>query len=390
MHLAGIEVTAVEMLPQIMMFLDWEMAKLLENYIRARANVITCCQVVELQGADGKLTGVKLDNGAELPCELAVIAVGVRPASELAVDADLEVGQRGGIVVNEFMQTSDPDIYAVGDCVELMNLVSGQKVMAPFGDLANLEGRIAGQNVATDAHVKFKGTFQTGICKVFDYAVGSTGLSEAKARDAGFRKVTSVIYAGLDKPSFMGGLPIVMKMVADNESGRVLGVQGVGPGDVSKRIAIAATALQAQFTVEDFVNLDLPYAPPFSPAIDPIIAAAHVLENKMLGRMKGISAVELKKKLDAGADLFLLDTRDPSEFESLRLGLGEKLIPMGALRDNCHQIPEDKNTEIVCFCKISMRGYEAASLLEARGWTNVKVLEGGLLAWPFSFDKVNR
>lgn len=179
LQLAGIEITVIEMLPQLLTFLDWELAKLVENHVRSKnANVITDNGIAEFLGENGRLTGVKLQNGIELPCELAVVAIGVNPNSKLARDAGLEIGSTGGIVVNEYMQTSDPDIYAAGDCVESLNLITGKKVHAPYGDLANLQGRVAGENAAAGNSATFPGTIQTGICKVFDFAAGSTGLSE--------------------------------------------------------------------------------------------------------------------------------------------------------------------------------------------------------------------
>ena len=387
LHLAGIEITVVEMLPQILMFLDWEMAKLVENHMHAKgAHVITENPVAEFLGVDGKLTGVKLKNGTELSCELAVVATGVRPNVKLAAAADLEIGERGGIAVNEELQTSDPDIYAAGDCIEIPNLLTGKMVHAPYGDLANLQGRVVGQNVTTDRQVKFPGTLQTGICKVFDYSAGATGLSERSALAAGFDAV-SAVYAAPDKPGFMGAKLLVMKMVADKSTGKLLGLQCVGPGDVSKRIAAAAMALHGKLTVIDLTVADLPYAPPFSPAIDNLIACAHVLENKMDGRMTGISTRKVKTKVDAREDVFILDTRGPDEYEQMRLGIGEVLIPLGALRKRLGELPADRDQEIICFCKISLRGYEAASLLEANGWTNVKVMEGGIMAWPFKREK---
>jgi len=387
LQLADIEITVVEMLPQVLMFLDWELAKLVENHMRAKgAHVVTENPVAAFLGKDGKLTGVKLKNGTELSCDLAVVATGVRPNSKLATDAGLEVGKRGGIAVNEFLQTSDPDIYAAGDCIEVANRITGEKVHAPYGDLANLEGRVVGQNVIEGPKVTFPGTFQTGVCKVFDFGAGATGLSERTAQAAGFETV-SVIMAAPDRPGFMGGKLLVMKMVAETSSGKLLGVQCVGPGDVSKRIASAAMALQGGLTITDLTVADLPYAPPFSPAVDNFIATAHVLENKMTARMTGISCREVKAKVDAKEDVFILDTRGPDEYEQMRLGIGEVLIPLGALRKRMDELPEDKNKEIICFCKISLRGYEAASLLEAHGWTNVKVMEGGVMAWPFAREK---
>ncbi len=134
-------------------------------------------------------------------------------------------------------------------------------------------------------------------------------------------------------------------------------------------------------------TLDLPYAPPFSPAVDNIIAAAHALENIMSGRMNGISCREVKAKVDAGEDVYILDNRGPGEYQEMRLGIGEVLIPIGDLRKRINELPEDKNKEVICYCKISLRGYEAASLLMANGWTNVKVMEGGIMAWPFAREK---
>lgn len=387
LHLAGIEITLVEMMPQLLMFLDWEMAKILENHIKSKAAiVITENPVAAFLGDNGRLSGVKLKNGIELPCELAVVAVGVKPNAQLARDAGIKIGPRGGIQVNPFMQTSHPDIYAVGDCVEIPNLLTGESVLAPYGDLANLEGRVAGQNVVLGNQVKFPGTIQTGVCKVFDYNAGSTGLSESRARHAGF-DVVSVLTAAPDKPHFMGGKMLILKMVADKKTGRLLGLQAVGPGDVSKRIATAAMAIQGKLTISDIINSDLPYAPPFSPAIDNFITAAHALENKMLGRMLGVSCREVREKLRRGEKPYLIDVRSAEEFEKTRLGIGENLIPLGALRSRLGELPADKNAEIVCYCTISLRGYEAAGVLMANGWTHVAVMEGGITAWPFEKEK---
>ncbi|MDD2321453.1 MAG: FAD-dependent oxidoreductase [Geobacteraceae bacterium] len=388
LQLSGIDITVIEMLPQILMFLDWELAKVLENHVRSKAaNVITDVKLAGFLGENGQLKAVKLENGTELPCELAVLAIGVIPNIELAQATGLEIGETGGILVNEYMQTSDPNIYAVGDCVELVHRITGKKTRAPFGDLANLEGRVAGENAALGNCVTFPGTIHTGICKVFDFNAGSTGLSESRARQEGYQNIVTVINASLDKPEFMGAKLLISKMVVDGDSGRILGVQCAGPGDVGKQISMAAMAILGKLTVADVVNADLPYAPPFSLAIDHFIATAHLMENKLKGRLNGIGAVELKKELDAGNKPFLLDVRTPGEFEMMRIGIGETLIPIGDLRNRLGDLPQDKDREIVCYCKISLRGYEAAVLLNAAGWNNVKVLEGGVMAWPYGREK---
>ncbi len=388
LQLGGVQITVVEMLDQVLSFLDWEMAKHVENHIRANgSDVITGCGVSEFLGKDGKVTGVKLSDGRTLDCDLAVVSIGVRPNSRLAKDAGLDIGQRGGIAVNTFMQTSDPDIYAGGDCVEVTNLVTHEKSLWPMGDAANLEGRVAAQNMVLGNNVEYDGMIGTGICKVFEYVAGSTGLSEKQAAKLGYSNIMTAIQAAPDKPGFMGAKPVLIKLVADRTTCRLLGMQAIGTGDVSKRLAIGAMAIHGKMHVYDLVNLDLPYAPPFSPAIDNFIIAAHVLQNKCLGRMEGISAMAVKAQLDAGKKPFILDVRGADEFEVMRLGVGEVLIPLGTLRTNLHKLPEDKTAEIIVYCKISLRGYEAYCCLKAKGYTNVKVMEGGILGWPYPREK---
>jgi len=388
LHLAGIEITVVELLPQLLTFLDWELAKLVENHVKSKgANVITSNGVAEFLGENGKLTAVKLQNGAELACELAVVAIGVTPNVKLAKEAGLKIGKLGGINVNKYMQTFDKDIYAAGDCVETVNRITGKKVLAPYGDLANLQGRVAGENAASENCVTFPGTIQTGICKVFDYSAGSTGLSETIAKKLGYSDIITVINVSPDKPGYMEGKLLVTKLIADRKTGKLLGAQCIGPGNVSKQIAQWAMAIQGKLTVEDLVNADLPYAPPFSLAIDHFIATAHLMQNKIKGRLKGISSKEVKEKVTADEKPFLIDVRGPDEFEQMRLGIGETLIPLGALRKRLKELPEDKNKEIICYCKISLRGYEAALVLEGNGWKNVKVMEGGVMAWPYPREK---
>lgn len=388
LKLAGFEVTVVEMLDQVLPFLDWEMAKLLENYMASKGmQVRTGTAVTGFTGEDGKLKGVKLDDGSQLDCDLAVIAIGVRPNAKLAKEAGLAIGQKGGITVNRFMQTNDQSIYAAGDCVEVTNLVTHNKQHFPMGDLANLEGRVAAQNIVCGNIVEFEGVVGTGICKIVDYTAGATGLSEKMARAEGYTNVVTAIHASPDKPGFMGAKPIIIKMIACKTTGKFLGMQAVGLGDVAKRVAMAAVALQGHLSISQMVNLDLPYAPPFSPAIDNFIAAVHVIENKWLNKMTGISCREVKGKIDAGEDFLLLDVRGPGEYEQMRLGVGEELIPLGSLRNSLDKLPKNKDKEIIVYCKISLRGYEASCFLTAKGYTNVKVMEGGVITWPFKREK---
>ncbi|KXX63672.1 FAD-dependent oxidoreductase [Marichromatium gracile] len=388
LHLAGIQTTVIEKTDSILPFLDRQLAHLVENEVRRQgADIITGNGVAAFLGEDGKLAGVKLDNGTELPCELAVVAVGVRPNVALAEAAGLEIGALGGIKVNERMQTSNPDIYAAGDCVECRSLITGEPVRAPYGDLANLQGRVIGQNLIKPDSASFPGITHTGICKVFDYTIGFTGLNAEQARASGITDIETVTISGLDIPGYMGGKVLISQMVAERASGRIIGFQCIGPGDASKRVATVAMAIRGGLGIEELANADLPYAPPYSLALDHVIVSAHVLENKLKGHLQGLSAAELKQRVDSGAECFIIDTRTPQEYEEERLGIGEHLIPVGALRSRLDELPADKSQEIILYCKVSMRGYEAAAALKANGWTNVKVLEGGLLAWPYPREK---
>ena len=380
LHLAGIHITLIELLPQLLTFLDKHMARLVEKYVQTKVNVILQNGVASFLGENGVLKAVKLQDGTEIPCDLAVVAIGVTPNNKLAKEAGLAIGETGGILVDEYMQTVDPDIYAIGDCVEIPHLITRKPVHAPFGDLANLQGRVAGENLISGNVVKFPGTIQTGICKVFDYGVGSTGLSEKNALKLGYTDIETVVNASLDKPGLMNGNLLITKLLVEKRSGKILGAQMIGPGDVSKQVAIWAMAIKGQFNVDDMVNADLPYAPPFSLAIDHSVATAHVMQNKLKGLFRGISAEQLKDKLKNKEPMLLLDVRNPNEFEEVRLGIGERLVPLGQLRNRLGEMPEDKSREIITWCKISLRGYEAALILQANGYTNVKVLKGGIAA----------
>jgi rhodanese-related sulfurtransferase len=309
------------------------------------------------------------------------MAIGVRPNTQLARAAGLQIGSCGGIRVDSYLQTSDPDIYAAGDCIEVTHRVTGENRHIPLGDLANLQGRVVGQNVVLGNVARYPGVLGTGACKVFDFNVGSTGMWEQALLRGGRRDLVTAICSQSDLPGYMGGRPLTIKLVADSNNGKLLGMQAVGLGDVTKRVAVAATAMYGALTVEEMVNLDLPYAPPYSQAIDPIITASHVLDNKLKGRMRGTNALEVQQRLDRGERLFLLDVRNPGEFEAMRLERGEKLIPLGKLRGSTAELPQDRSAEIIVYCKISLRGYEAAILLQAMGYSNVKVMEGGLQAW---------
>ncbi len=378
----GMQVTVVELCGQVLPgILDEEMANLLEQHIKSKGvTVMTSCRVSGFTGTD-RVEQVVTDQG-EVIADLVVLAIGARPNVELARNAGLVIGSTGAIAVDNHLRTSDPTIYACGDCCEAVNLVTGAPLYAPLGSTANKQGRVAAIN-ATGGDATFAGVLGTAILKVFDFNAGKTGLTEGAARAAGFT-VETVLSPAPDRAHFYpAAKPIALKLVADTATGRLLGVQAVGPGGVDKRLDVASTALAFRANVEQVSHLDLAYAPPFSAAMDNLIVAADILKNKLSGHAKGISPGQLKQMQDDGDDFVLLDVRSPAEHAAMRIS-GAKLVPLGALREKLDTLPKDK--EIVTFCKISLRGYEAQKILNAAGFTKVRFLDGGILTWPYGVE----
>jgi NADPH-dependent 2,4-dienoyl-CoA reductase/sulfur reductase-like enzyme/rhodanese-related sulfurtransferase len=376
-HEMGCRITVVEFLPNILPMMDPEMSTLVERHFESKGvRIKTGTKVVEFVGTE-QVEKVVTDQG-EIPADIVIMAVGVRPSTQLAEEAGLAIGSTRAIAVNDQMQTSDSDIYAVGDCAEKVHLVTGKPCYVPLGSTANKEGRVAANAVCGFAD-SFPGVLGSAICKIFDFSVARTGLGEKEAREAGYDVVTCQAPAP-DKPHFIPGAKLLfLKLIADRKTRKLLGAQATGMGVADRRIDIAATALTAGMTVDQLAQLDLSYAPPFSPALDNIIAAANILRNKMDGHMDGISPMEVQSLLEKGEAVTLLDVRTPAEVEQMRIE-GATHIPLGAVRRRMDEL--DKAKPVVAFCKISLRGYEAALILKQAGFADVKVMDGGILMWP--------
>ncbi|AAR34124.2 FAD-dependent oxidoreductase [Geobacter sulfurreducens] len=376
----GLQVAVVEMRDQMLPgVLDWEMAALVEKQLRQQGvTVMTGSAVTGLVG-DAAVEAVQIGD-VRIPADLVVLAPGVAPNVELARGAGLEIGPTGAIAVDTRQCTTDPDIYACGDCCETTHLITGKKVFIPLGSTANKQGRVAGINAA-GGEATFAGVIGTSILRVFAVNAGKTGLTEAEAKAHGF-EVETVLSPSHDKAHFFpGAKPIILKLVAERGTGRILGLQAVGEGAVDKRLDAAATAITFGATAEQVAQLDLAYAPPYSAAMDNLIVAADILKNKLAGHARGITPREVKRKFDEGDDFILLDVRSPAEHNAVGIE-GAKLIPLGMLREKLEELPRDK--EIIAFCKISLRGYEAQKILDAAGFRNAKFMDGGILAWPFA------
>ncbi|HGE70120.1 TPA: pyridine nucleotide-disulfide oxidoreductase [Candidatus Poribacteria bacterium] len=379
----GLEVTVVEMIDRLLpKLLDAEISAYLAKYLRSQGIKLRLSEkAIKLEGDENNNVRKVITDKSEISADMIVTAIGVRPNVELAKNAGLKIGETGAIWVDEYLRTSDPDIYAGGDCVENTHLVTGKKVYVPLGSTANKHGRIIGDNV-TGGSEKFNGVLGTTIFKILDYTVGCTGLTERYARELGYNVVTCIAPGSDVAHYYPESALILIKLVVNKDNGKILGAQMIGPGDIDKRLDVVATTMTYGGTVRELANTDLGYAPPYSSAIDMVAHAANIIRNKIDGIAKSITPMEVKAKMDAGEDFILLDVRTPAELIKNKIDDPRvKYIPLGALRSRANELPKDK--EIIAFCAISLRGYEAQTILDGLGFTNVKFMDGGLAAWTY-------
>jgi len=377
----GLSVSLIEMADQIMPgVLDHDIATFTTKHLKQKGVDLVLGERVSAVLGDTKATGVKTDQ-REVDADAVIIAVGTRPNDALAREAGIECMARGGIVVNSYCQTSDPDIYAGGDCAvnSYIDRIVGSPMYVPLGSTANKHGRVIANHIAGIA-VPFGGISGTGIVKAFDFNISRTGLSERQAHQMNL-DIETTYWSGPDRPHYMpNSKPLLIKMMACKKTRKLLGVQAAGMGDVARRIDTAAAVIRFGGTLDELADIDFAYAPPFSPPIDPLATCAHILLNKLDGIAKGISAYEAKKRIEKG-DIVLLDVRTPGEIEMMQLPYSTTKIPLGALREKADTLPKDK--DIIAFCKVSMRGYEAQRILNAKGFDRVFFIEGGIIGWPF-------
>jgi rhodanese-related sulfurtransferase len=312
---------------------------------------------------------------------MVILTMGVEPNVELARKAGLKIGETGAIAVNKYLQTSDPSIYAAGDCAESVHRLLDKPYYLPLGSIANRQGRIAGTNAARKQQQTFDPITGTVIFKVFDYHVAKTGLNEQEVRAMGCTPVSSFISEN-DRERFIpGSEKINIKMTACTRMKRLVGVQIIGKGDVSKRIDLAALLISKKGKVEDLLSVDLGYAPAFSNAMGAIVVAANVLQNKLEGRFMGIPASEALDLLkhDRVKNRFI-DVRDAQEYEEERIE-GTVSIPLENMLSRIEEIPQNKS--VILVSNTGARAYQGALILQAKGYRDVKILEGGLSMWPY-------
>jgi len=370
----GIQVSVIEMLDQVMAPIDFEMAQQVHAHLRNKGVDLRLGDGVKEFNYNNGITTVTLASGAKVDAEIVLLSIGVRPQTQLAKDAGLELNERGGIVVDGTLKTSDPNIYAIGDAIEVTDFVQGIKAMVPLAGPANKQGRIAANNIA-GANEVYKGTQGTSIAKVFDLTVASTGVNEKSLKRAG--KVygvdfwTSIIHSKSHAGYYPGALPMALKLIFDDK-GKVLGSQIVGYEGVDKRIDVIATAIRFGGTIEDLKELELAYAPPYSSAKDPVNMAGFTAENILKGDLKVIQWHELDA-LDPEKSV-VVDVRDAVERELGYVG-GSVNIPVDELRARHGEL--DKSKTIVVYCAVGLRGYIAARILKQLGFEDVSNLSGG-------------
>jgi len=379
----GLDVTVVEALNWVMpALLDFEVSTYVGKYLQDKGVKLLFGQrVIGFQGDRQGWVRRVITEDTELEANLVLLALGSKPNTELAQDAGLDIGLTGGITINHFLQTSEADIYAGGDCVENVNRITRQKIQAPLGSTANKHGRVIGTNV-TGGFETFPGVLNTTIAKVLGYNVARVGLNELQAREAGYDVVTCLVPGYEHATYYPNGKEILVKLVAEKFNNRLLGGQVAGPGEAAKRIDVLATALTFGATVDDLANLDLAYAPPYNSAMDPLHNAANVIRNKHSGYAKTLTPMEVKDKLEKGDEFILLDVRSPDEWETCHIETPQaKLLPLRELRARLNELPKD--TEIVTFCRTSVRAYQAQRILEGAGFERIKFMDGSIAAWPY-------
>ena len=368
LHHLGIKVTLLEMLNQVMAPIDYEMAAMVHQHLQFKRVRLSLGDGLKSIQANRPLN-VVLNSGKTVDSDMVILSVGVRPETTLAKEAELELGARGVIKVNEHLQTSDPDIYALGDAVEVTNIISGKQVNLPLAGPASKQARIAADHII-GRQVAFKGVEGTSIVKVFDLTVASTGLNSKQLDDLGLPYKNALIHASNHAGYYPGASPMAFKLLFSPE-GKIYGAQLVGLEGVDKRVDVIATAIHFGGTVYDLEELELAYAPPFGASRDPVNIVGFLAGNMLRGDLETIDWVEVDQ-LD-NSKYVVLDVREPEEMAIGEIN-GSLKIPIDQLRARYTEIPKDKR--IFIYCQVGQRGYFAARILKQLGFDTVN-LNGG-------------
>ena len=363
-----IDVTIVERENKITPTLDEDMAKFLQTaLIKKGIKIKTSTSIVNI--SENKVT---FENGEEELADMVIMATGVRPNTSLAKESGIELGVTGAIKVNNQMETNVPDIYACGDCIETFSIITGKPVYRPLGSTANKTGRIAGDSL-TGGKLQYRGNLSTGIFKLFDMTVATTGLNEKEAREEGYDVIVCHNIKP-DKPSYFKGKEMVIKAIADKKTERILGVQIVGYEGVDKRVDVFATLITYGAKVDELFHLDLAYAPPFSTTKDPVHYTGMILDNALNRDREIITNKELKELINEGKEIQVVDARVNKQYEENHVENACNM-PHGNLRNDLEKL--DKNKITVTYCNKGVTGNAAQNILINYGFKKVYNLSGG-------------
>lgn len=375
LHDLGIQVDVVEMANQVMAPLDFSMAAIVHRQLTDKGVGLHLEDgVSRFEEKDGGVT-VHLRSGKQIATDMVLLSIGVRPETKLAKDAGLAIGERGGIAVNDYMQTSDADIYALGDAVEVRHLVTGQPALIPLAGPANKLGRIVADNIVFGNKKKYPGSIGTSIAKVFDLTVAAAGANAKLLQRNNIPYISSYTHGASHAGYYPGAVPLSIKILFAPENGKLLGAQIVGFNGVDKRIEMLAQVIQRGGTVHDLAELEHAYAPPYSSAKDPVNMAGFVAENILNKKSRIILWRELA---ELPADTIRIDVRTHDEY---KLGTipGFINIPVDELREHLDELPKEK--PIVVTCAVGLRGYLAYRILVQNGFKHVRNLSGGYKTW---------
>ncbi|MBT2689126.1 CoA-disulfide reductase [Bacillus sp. ISL-47] len=373
----GIEVTLVEMANQIMAPIDFEMAAILHQHLREKGVKLILEDGVKSFENNGKR--IMLNSGIAIDTDMIILAIGVKPESKLAKEAGLEIGERGGIKVNERMQTADSSIFAIGDAIEVTDYINSKPTQIPLAWPANRQGRIVA-DVMNGIDAKYPGTLGTSIAKVFDMTVAATGNNEKTLKRLGISYDVVHVHPSSHAGYYPGAFPIALKLIFDRETGKIFGAQAVSYDGADKRIDVLATAIKGGLTIFDLPDLELAYAPPFSSAKDPVNMAGYAAKNIAEGLVETIQWHEINDLIEQGKTV--IDVREEIE-RDMGFIEGSTNIPLGELRERLAELPQDE--EIYIYCQVGLRGYLATRILVQNGF-NVKNLDGGYKTYSCVYD----
>ena len=380
---AGVEVSVVEMADQVMGPIDYSMASLVHEHLQQKGVKLYLGQAVEgFEQTDGGLD-VAFKSGIRLHVDLVILSIGVRAETRLASEAGLKLGEMKGIYVNEYLQTSDEDVYAVGDAIEFPHPLTGKPWLNFLAGPANRQARIVADNLVFGNRVAYEGSIGTSIAKVFDLTVASTGLPAKRLKQMGIDYLSSTTHSASHAGYYPGALQMAVKVTFSPKDGRLYGAQIVGCDGVDKRIDELALVIKQGGTVYDLTRLEHAYAPPFSSAKDPVAIAGYVAGNILSGKMTPLYWRELKDADLSGVTLVDVRTRDEFELGAIP---GVLNLPLDGLREHLDEIPRDKPVWV--YCGVGLRGYLASNILKDNGFKEVRNLIGGLKTYKAAITPV--